>query len=159
MGFSYGRTASGRSTLSCDSCGTVGGVRKRTCPHKVHYAGGGSLPYCYPAALCSACYATAKPTLHAGHAELAAARTAAESAKHARLVAGDKEVSTAFGSWHAKVPTGFVGVGFAGPATERGMLNGSISEWRLVPAEVYDPSVRRYLSDYHGALPWSGPHA
>ena len=35
MGYCYGRNAHGNMALACDNCGTVGGVRKRTCPHKV----------------------------------------------------------------------------------------------------------------------------
>jgi len=145
MGYSY--DMSGR--LACDACGSTGKTRKRTCPHKVHYAGGGSLPYCYPSALCADCYATRKATLHAGCAERAAARTADEAAKHARLVAGELEVASAFGTWHATVPEGWVGVIFRGTAANEA--------YRLIAADHYDPTSRRYMSEYPDARPWSDP--
>lgn len=50
MGYSYGRSASGRMALSCDNCGHVGGVSKRRCP----------VNYCTPTALCRACNATVR---------------------------------------------------------------------------------------------------
>ncbi len=137
MGYSYcART--GR--LACDGCGHVGKVRKRTCPFKVTYPEGYSLPYCYPSALCVACYATHKATLHAGCAERAAARTAAENARGERLAAGASEIKAGYGSWHPSVPAGFVGVIF-------GTLGHAETYW-LIPETEYSPGTKRYLSDY-----------
>lgn len=61
MGYSYGRTASGRSGLSCDSCGSVGQTRKRVCPYTVlssssHSAKRFAVPYSPAPALCPACF-------------------------------------------------------------------------------------------------------
>lgn len=146
MGYCYGLTSSGRYALACDACGAVGGVRKRTCPHKVHYAEGGSLPYCYPSALCASCYKTRKATLHVGCPEGAAKRTAEEIAKREKFAAGDKEVRSAFGDWHKAVPSGMVAVVFSG-------LDRSNEEWRLIPSEEYEPGVKRFLSEYPSAVP------
>lgn len=138
--------------LVCDACGSSTGVRKRTCPHRVYYAEGGSLPYCQPAALCAACYATHKATLHVACAEGAAKSNARERERKEKLANGEFEVKAAFGSWHETVPPGCVGVMFANPTLgERHML---------VPEADYDlfRVVRpRYLSDYPRATPWEGP--
>ena len=149
MGYSYGQTASGRWALSCDGCGKVGGVRKRTCPHKVVYAEGYSLPYCPPPALCNACYTKHKATLHKDCAAGAATCNARETARAAALTSGALEVRTAWGDWHETVPKGFVGVRFVG--------TGGTTTFRLVPAGEYEPGVRRYLHDYPNAQPWADP--
>lgn len=154
MGYCYGRTHSGRSALACDSCGHVGGVRKRTCPARVEYAEGCSLPYCMPAALCAACYKLRKPTLHVGCHEQAALRTASERARRARLEAGDKEVRSAWGDWHKAVPSGYVGVAFAGLSKDPHLLGGAVEVWALIPQLDYAPGEKRFLSDYANHQPW-----
>lgn len=145
MGYSYcART--GR--LACDSCGAAeGNTRKRTCPYRVQYAEGGSLPYCYPSALCKACYAKHKATLHADCEAGAAKRTAEEATKRARLAAGELEVRSAWGSWHPNVPVGFTGVYFENRLT-------NARAYFLVPADAY---AAGWLADYPGAIPWAGP--
>jgi hypothetical protein len=142
VGYSY----SFDGKLCCDACGKSGGVRKRTCPYRVNYADGGSLPYCYPAALCGECYRQRRATLHTDCGDGAAKRTAAEADRAARLAAGDLEVRAAFGSWHQTVPDGFVGVLFRGSARE---------ERRLIPAADYNPGIRRYLSEYAETRDWT----
>jgi hypothetical protein len=54
MGYSY----SGNK-LCCENCGKASGVRKRPCPHG----------WCQPHALCTGCYATAKPQWKEVHAK------------------------------------------------------------------------------------------
>ena len=55
---SYSFDSHGR--LCCDNCGNAGGVRKRTCPHRVLTDSlrgpRAPLPYCYPPALCPQCW-------------------------------------------------------------------------------------------------------
>jgi len=141
MGYSYDM----RGRLACDACGAAEGkTRKRTCPHRVHYATGGSLPYCYPSALCPTCYAKHKPTLHKDCAEGAARQTAKEQEKAIRFAAGEYERRTAWGSWHALVPDGMVGVCFVNLARAE--------EYRLLPADTYADG--QWLSDYNNAQPW-----
>lgn len=78
MGYCY--SMDGR--LACDGCGAVGETRKRTCPHRVTYADGTSLPYCPAPALCPRCWEReGKSAVHAGCKERAAARTAQEAGK------------------------------------------------------------------------------
>lgn len=62
MGYSYGRTSSGRYALACDNCGTTDRVRKRKCPYTVLTDSIRStngqrhrLPYCPAPALCGSC--------------------------------------------------------------------------------------------------------
>jgi hypothetical protein len=147
MGYSY-CARSGR--LACDACGdTSGTTRKRTCPHKVHYADGGSLPYCYPSALCRDCYAKHKATLHDDCKAGADARNQQEQRRAARLVAGDYEVKNAYGSWHKTVPDGMVGVRFVNRA--------GAEVYRLVPDAIYNGESRgNWLQDYPDAQPWDG---
>lgn len=145
MGYCY--THSG--ALVCDGCGAAGGVRKRTCPHRVTYPlDGYSLPYCYPSALCPACYKAHKATLHATCAEGAATSNAEHAATAARVRAGDALVKAAWGDWHAAVPAGLVGVCFR--------TQGATPEYRLVPATSYQGGGG-FLSDYADAQPWAGP--
>lgn len=141
MGYCY--DMAGR--LACDACGKTGGVRKRTCPHRVHYADGGSLPYCQPAALCSDCYRKHKAKLHEGCAAGAAKQNAAEVARKAKLAAGELEVRSAWGDWHETVPTGMTGVLFR---------NGDQQDYRLMPQADYQPGDKHWLSDYPTAEPW-----
>jgi len=146
MGYSFGRTASGRYALACDKCGTVGGVRKRACRYRVSDEGGHSLPWCPAPALCGACFKVLGGT--AGiHGEVcrdgAASAQADYDRKAARLAAGDKLVRVGYGSWHAKVPSGMVLVGFSG--TDR------VMEYRTMPKDVYRGGG--FLSDYPDSTP------
>lgn len=166
MGYSYGMNpATGRYTmLVCDSCGKtkadgVGVVRKRTCPFRVSYPNNTSLPYCYPAALCSGCYAKNKSTLHATCKDSAERETARHAAVHAKLVAGDMVVKSAFGDWHPSVPKGMTGVMFRGPEDLPVMNASTKNAFRLVPAGSYDPGAKQFLSDYPDAVDWTGPEA
>lgn len=144
MGYCYERTIHGGMRLCCDKCGKSGGVRKRTCPHKVdHRDGTKPLPYCYPAALCSPCYAAEKKTLHATCAADAAQRQAEIDAHRARLEQGEWAVSSGWGSWADWVPEGWTGVIFRN-------INGDEQKW-IVPADQYNPGSKRYLSDYPDA--------
>jgi hypothetical protein len=112
MGYSYGTNERGNWCLACDNCGEVGGVRKRTCPEKVYYPNGSSLPYCYPAALCSACYAKLKGTLHANCKRGAAKENALQARRGALLDAGAYLWRGSYGEWHESVPAGMVGMVF-----------------------------------------------
>jgi hypothetical protein len=103
MGYCY----TNAGALCCDRCDRSGGVRKRTCPHKV-----GGLPYCYPMALCQECYEAVKDKLHVNCKERAAARQAEEDAKLTTLKTGAFERGAAWGDWHEMVPKGMVGVVF-----------------------------------------------
>lgn len=151
MGYSYG--AGG---LCCDGCGAAGktaGTRKRTCPHKVLsnslWGARVSMNYCYPPALCKACYAKEggmKGVHGAKCTEGAAALQAGDDAVEAGLEAGESFVVAAFGSWHEDVPEGMTGVAFNGRA-------GKVTV--LVPAGAYDPSAKPRLSDYPEAIPMS----
>lgn len=141
MGYSYcART--GR--LDCDGCGAATGTtRKRTCPYRVEYAEGGSLPYCQPAALCSTCYIKHKPTLHARCKDGAAEANRRELTRAARLTAGDYERRTAWGDWHETVPAGLIGLRFVNRAGHE--------EYRLVDA---GRDRANWLSEYGDAQPW-----
>ena len=146
MGYSYGRTASGRLALSCGACGKLGGVRKRTCEYRVYYADGTSLPYCPAPALCGPCFAERRVSLHADCRESAARSTEKEAAKGRRLAAGDSIVAARWGDWHETVPTGKVGAVYrAADGTET---------WILTD-EAHMP---RWLSEAMLAEPWM-PHA
>jgi hypothetical protein len=145
MGYSYDH----RHRLCCDNCGASGveaKTRKRTCTQRVFYAEGGSLPYCPAPALCSTCYQKLKPTLHAD-CKLGADRSnAREVARKARLAQGSYERRTCWGSWHALVPDGFVGVRFVGLSGE---------QYRLVTADAYAQGGQGdWLEDYPDAQPW-----
>lgn len=151
MGYSYGQNERGRWVLSCDNCGNVGGVRKRTCPYKVlgdslrtttgqRY----SMPYCYPAALCSACYATHKTTLHENCAAGAAESQAGYDAIEAGLDAGRKYVMSAVGDWHEDCPPGKTLVTFKG-------RDGEVT----VAVDDYNPATKPWLDQY-GTLAYVG---
>ena len=146
MGYGYGRNPqTGKLVLACDHCGKAEGkTRKRTCPHRVRSAFGGSLPYCPAPALCPPCYAVKKDTLHEACAAPAKQRTEEEWLKEFRFIGGDLEVKAAFGDWCPTVPPGTTGVLFG---------DGSKKEYRLVSS--YDQ--RRWLSEYPEAQPWGGP--
>lgn len=106
MGYSYG--SRGRC---CDNCGRDGGTRLRTCPHRVEYFDGTrALPYCPAPALCSACYAEHKPTLHQDCAEGARLSTETNRRIADRKAAGERQVKAAWGDWHDETPAGMVRV-------------------------------------------------
>lgn len=123
MGYCY--EAYGSRRLCCDKCGQPGGVRKRKCPYTVLgdslRGARQALPYCYPPALCAACYAALGGLrgLHgASCAEGAAASQAEADAIEAALDAGESLSIAAWGDWEPSVPTGMVGVAFSGRAGE-----------------------------------------
>lgn len=142
MGYCYDSRS---GALVCDSCGCSGGVRKRTCPHKVD-----GLPYCSPPALCKECYKQEGGIrMHDRCKEPAAARQRERYEQQRMLDGGALLVRTAWGSWHDDVPKGFAGVRFEG--------KDGTSEYRLIPSESYTPpsGVRPlYLHEYDDALPW-----
>jgi hypothetical protein len=117
MGYCYGYTESGRQALVCDHCGTVGGVRKRTCTAKVltdsvrSYAGNRqTLSYCYPPAYCSPCFKLAggNKGLH-GDCKAKAAESQAEyDHTEALFQSGVPILVSASGDWAQGVPKGFV---------------------------------------------------
>lgn len=146
MGYAYGRTATGRYALACDSCGNVGGVRKRPCRFWIRYADGTSLPYCPAPALCSPCFARrgGSKKIHGDACRDGAATSQAREDKiTARLEAGDKEVKAAWGSWHADVPEGMTLVMVRG--TDK-----AESYW-LIPRAEYGNGG--FLSEYPSAIP------
>jgi hypothetical protein len=137
-----------RGRLCCDACG-ITGARKRTCPHRVHYPEGGSLPYCQAPALCGTCYDQRRGVLHEECAAGAAAQNDWHRERGRRLDAGEFEVRTAWGDWHSRVPAGFVGVRFVG--------KGGSEVYRLVPAADYNVAERHWLSDYAATQAWADP--
>jgi hypothetical protein len=149
MGYSYGMAPSGRWALACDSCGEVGAVRKRTCPHKVtsdstrgpRYA----LPYCPAPALCGPCFQRHGRTkgLHDRCAEGAAAAQAKYDETEARFQSGEGVVVAAWGDWDAETPSGMV----------RFRCIFATREERdyLVPDEDY-PTGDGFLGDYPRAV-------
>ena len=148
MGYSY--TFNGG--LCCDNCGNSGGVRKRTCPHKVLTSSfrmvpavRTKLPYCQPPALCSACYHELKPTLHADCAD-GAARIQAEYDRTEELLSSGAYLRTAaYGDWHKSVPTGRVGIAFRNRSGEESFYH--------VPADEYGASrVPTQPTDYADAV-------
>jgi len=136
MGYSYDITGK----LCCDCCGEVGKVRKRTCPHRVYYAGGGSLPYCSPSALCPTCYQKHKAALHEGCKERADERTREEAEKAKRLAGGAYETRTVFGDWHEDCPKGWVLVVFTNRC--------GAEKHCLIPDSFYNPTDYPFLEDY-----------
>lgn len=145
MGYSFGQNSAGRWVLSCDKCGTVGGVRKRACKYKVADERGVALPWCPPPALCSACFTVLGGTagIHGDTCRDGAAAAQVDyDRKAARLAAGDKLVRVAYGDWHARVPKGAVLVGFKG--------SDGVMEHRLMPKDVYQNGG--FLSDYPDSI-------
>lgn len=138
MGYSYGQNGRGNWVLSCDACGEVGGVRKRTCPYLVtcdsSRGARHALPYCPAPALCGSCYKRERATLHQDCE--AGARSAQESydATQTKIDAGEPVLLAAWGDWHEEVPAGQVGVLFKGHAGEA---------WYLIPEDEYDTVPRR----------------
>ncbi len=145
MGYGYGPRG-----LCCDNCGTSGGVRKRPCTYKVqgtslHMPNGqrcAPIPYCPPPALCSPCLKElgGSRKIHAGCREGAEDMQARYDAEQAKLDAGEYVVTSAYGSWAEWVPEDKTGVIFANGTGERLRV--------LVDADDYDPSTKRFLSDY-----------
>jgi hypothetical protein len=149
MGYSYGRTRTGRHGLACDKCGTVGNVRKRACRFRVSDEGGITLPWCPAPALCNPCFTQlgGSAGLHGDACRDGAAVAQADYDRTAeRLAAGDKHVRVAYGDWHAQVPTGSVLVGFTG--SDRVMV------YRLMPKGAYKGCG--FLSDYVDSIPADG---
>lgn len=146
MGYSYGRSDTGRWILACDGCGAIGDTRKRACKYKVTSERGQTLPWCPAPALCGACFRVAGGTagIHGETCREGAAMAQAEyDRKAARLAAGDKAVFVGYGDWHAQVAAGMVVAGFRGAdGTE---------EYRTMPKDTYKGGG--YLSDYPDALP------
>lgn len=79
MGYSYGRNEKGNYVLSCDSCGNIGGVLKRKCPHN----------YCPAPALCPSCWIERRGELkayHETHCKAASERYAAQRQREKDLM-------------------------------------------------------------------------
>lgn len=141
-----------RGRLCCASCGAAGGVRKRKCAYKVRCesergeAARYSLPYCPAPALCGACYKK-HGGLRGVHGEAcrsgAAASQAEADAIQARYEAGDQKPRSAYGSWHAQVPKGKVGVVYSGGALV------------LLSEELYES--RPWFSELKEYELWVGP--
>ena len=108
MGYCY--LSNGK--LSCDACDGDAPARKRHCRYRVIY-GDGSLPYCQAPALCAACYAKHKATLHGEDCRRGAeASQAEENARVSLLASGAALLAGAWGDWHSMVPAGNVGCRF-----------------------------------------------
>jgi hypothetical protein len=146
MGYGY----DSRNRLCCDQCGNAGGVRKRRCPHKVlgdslRSPSRFAMDYCSAPALCGPCFSAEGGTrgVHERCAAPAAASQAEYDATQARLDAGEWHVVSASGDWHPDVPAGQVQITFwtaGGPPSGQRTV--------LVPADVYDPAAKPWLSDY-----------
>ena len=153
MGYSYGMGASGRTGLSCDGCGTVGGVRKRTCPHKVTTSSATghrhALPWCPAPAYCSRCFAErgGSKGIHVACAEAVIREQAREDAEQARYNAGERKVTAAFGDWADWVPDGMVGVHFSDGARA------------LIPAADYQANRGGWELDYPTVLTFDKVYA
>lgn len=146
MGYSYGfNPSTGRQMLSCDACGTIGGVRKRTCTAICITENGGRLPYCPAPAYCSPCFKArgGSKVIHGAQChEGAAAYTAECAAKAERIAGGDLPVNAAWGSWAEWVPEGKTGVLFGARTRDAQQV------YALVDADEYKPGRKGYLSDY-----------
>ena len=157
MGYSYGRSASGRMALSCDHCGVVGGVRKRRCPFKVSDSGLRSkgvrhtVSYCPAPAYCDKCFSANGKTkgIHEFCEAPAKAAQAKYDAERAKLEAGELHVVSAFGDWCASVALGYVGVVFSS-------LWGT-EVFAQVEEGEYSASQKPWLSDYEFVKGWTGP--
>jgi hypothetical protein len=146
MGYGYGRTASGRSALSCDNCGSLEGTRKRVCVYTVLMAADDngrrhSLPYCPAPALCSACL-KAEGGIRGVHGDScrdgAAASQAGYDAEQAVLDSGAYLRRAAWGSGtHAPgVPEGMVGVLFRNGAGEEDAFVMPTAAYHAIPLGV-----------------------
>ena len=142
MGYGYGHTSSGRYALACDRCGTVGGVRKRPCPHKVltDSARGPRtwLRYCPAPALCGECYRELGG-LRGVHPERctkgAAASQAEYDARQARLDAGESMVVAA---WN-------------GPSADVVKVRCHDGAEYLIPIREYQQGRGGFVTDYPNA--------
>ena len=150
MGYGYGRNASGREALACDGCGTVGGVRKRTCPHKVlgdtsRSATRYALAYCPAPALCAACWERhGKNAVHDQCKAGAAASQREADASQARLDAGELVLVAGYGSWDDRVPDGCSGALFR---------NGEREVFVTMPSETYaERGAHSFLADFPAEL-------
>lgn len=153
MGYSYGWSSSGRQVLSCDSCGEAEGrTKRRICPRKVvgdsiRMPNGkrSVMPYCYPPALCDACWNKHGRTkgIHGDCAQGAAKMTEHYNEIERRYQAGDGVVLSASGSWAEGVPDGMVSVTFGFPNRD--------PEVYLMPKDDYN--MNGYLTDHPSAVP------
>lgn len=150
MGYSYGfNPATGRMNLSCDSCGTITNVRKRTCPYCVRYHDGTSLPYCPAPALCGPCFTKRGKNagVHEACKEGARQAQARENVITARLSLGEHRLAAGFGSWHETVPEGSVGAIFRNKQGEE--------VYRLIPVELYqNRPPDAFLEDFTESADW-----
>ncbi len=152
MGHCYDRRT---GALCCDKCGASGGVRKRTCTATVltDSARGprARLRYCIPPALCAACLQEVggNAALHKDCKDRAAQSQAEYDDIERQLAAGESVAAAAWGSWHANVPEGQVGVLYRSRTATR---------YVLMAAADYDRSPRPVLSAV-ATTPWCGPDA
>ena len=88
MGYSYGKNFRGRTVLSCDSCGNVGGVLKRKCPFH----------YCPAPALCPSCWIKRRGELreyHEKNCKFSSKRYAEQRRRESNLIEGGEFVRCA----------------------------------------------------------------
>jgi len=134
--------------ICCDGCGGTDKVRNRTCPYRVHYSRGGSLPYCSAPHLCSVCWNKHKGLVHATCKAGAARSQERENKRGALEAAGEFLLAAGWGSWHSTVPAGLVGVCFRNLAGEE--------VWKLVPEADYDQrSQLTTASQFPDAADWT----
>lgn len=149
MGYCFGQNERGNWVLACDGCGRVGGVRKRTCPHKVL---GDSLRtpngtryemrYCSPPAYCGACY-KARGGLRGVHGD-SCRDGAAQSQAEYDAVEADLDKGELFVVSASTVAPGLVEVTFWGRGCKPEVK-------RQMPASEYDFRAKPRLSDYAAA--------
>ena len=147
MGYCYGfNHTTGRHQLACDACGTIGGVRKRTCPRTVlgdslrnadRDGTRHTLPWCQAPALCDTCWQTKGRTkgIHGNCTEGAATSQAKADAVEADLDAGHHFVVSA--TTAPDVPDGYTKVTFRGRDAQ---ITAFVTD--------YDPHTRPRLADY-----------
>lgn len=138
MGYGYGYNANGRECLACDSCGTVGGVRKRRCTFKVLTDSLRSkdrflIDYCPAPALCGPCLKKEGGIrkVHAGCEVGAGMAQTRYDAIQKLLDEGKHLLTSASGDWHEEVPEGMVRATF-------NANNYSDEQHRLIPQEEYE---------------------
>lgn len=155
MGYSYGYNEQRKLVLSCDNCGGLGGVRKRSCTFKVLADSGRggvryALPYCQPPALCGPCLKVVGGLrkLHAGCAEGAAACQAEYDDNQAKLDSGEFMLMAGWGDWAEWVPAGKVGALYVNLA--------GTEKWVLVDAKEYSGVGRKWLSSFTEAIEVEG---
>jgi len=135
--------------LSCDGCGTIGGVRKRKCVFMVTYIDGSRLHYCQAPALCSECFAREGGArgVHARCEEGAAASQRNYDLERQRLEVGDARIASRFGSWHDLVPVGLVGAIYRDRQGQ---------ETYVLVAADSDDRTADWLSEVANPHPWPG---